>query len=252
MNEESYQVQLKSNGIAILLSFFFTGAGQLYADAIERGIVLLVIYFVLTLLSWTTGVFFIVLLPYWIWGMYDASMQADAFNSRTRNSSAEEKRKMQEDVKNRGQYIYSADFVSQLEKLAKLHDVNILSDDEYASRKKDLIVTLVDKRLNDQAEDFLAALVPSIKIGRLSETEIDQIKTLAFAQPVPVTNSSNTNESANVVEQAMSEDEIISALAVAGYNVNPSGTGWVVREPLGGRVKLGSKESLREYAQGKI
>lgn len=253
MNEVPYQVQMKSNGIAVLLSFFFTGAGQVYADAIERGIVQLVIYFVLTVLSWITGgVFFIILLPYWVWGMFDANMQVDAFNSRIRNRSAEVKRKMQEDVKDRGQFIYSADFVSQLEKLAKLHDVNILSDDEYASRKKDLIVTLVEKRLKDQAEDFLAALVPSIKIGRLTETEIDQIKNLAFAQPVPKTNSSYANESMSVAVQAMSEDEIISALAAVGYNVSPNGTGWAAREPLGGRVKLGSIESLREYAQGKI
>ena len=41
----------------------------------------------------------------------------------------------------------------------------------------------------------------------------------------------------------------IEQLRLKGYNVKKTGSGWAVREPLGGRVKHNSDQSLLEYAQ---
>lgn len=45
---------------------------------------------------------------------------------------------------------------------------------------------------------------------------------------------------------------VLSQLNLQGYHTTKRGTGWIVREPLGGRLKLSSDESLLEYAKGRV
>lgn len=45
---------------------------------------------------------------------------------------------------------------------------------------------------------------------------------------------------------------VVHQLNVAGYRTSKSGTGWIVHEPLGGRMKVLSDDSLLEYATGRI
>jgi TM2 domain-containing membrane protein YozV/ribosomal protein L37E len=64
--------------IAILLSFFITGAGQIYAGATKRGIIQIMIYALLfpgIVVSLKA-----IVMPYWLWGMYDAFKKVKDFN----------------------------------------------------------------------------------------------------------------------------------------------------------------------------
>ena len=166
--------QEKNNTIAVLLSLFITGAGQIYAGATTRGIIQIVIYLKLWFLTGVTlGAMWIVLIPYWIWGMIDANKQANNFNSKMAREQAnaeEEARKT----------IAASEFITQLEKISKLHGANLLNQEEYNSRKKDLILSLTDRKPREDAEDFLTALIPSIERKYLSEAEVAQIKKLVI------------------------------------------------------------------------
>jgi TM2 domain-containing membrane protein YozV len=101
---------LKNSGVGIVLSFFWTGLGQLYAGSIGRGLIMMVITPVLWLFAWfgafstlvggagslvaPTGQqaaagaglgilgFILLLAPvvFWVWGMYDAKQLCEAFN----------------------------------------------------------------------------------------------------------------------------------------------------------------------------
>jgi TM2 domain-containing membrane protein YozV len=76
----------KDPGVAIVLSFLWTGLGQLYVgeEATNRGIVLAVVtLFLLMAYATIIGlVFLLVGLPLWIWGMVDANNAAKAYNAR--------------------------------------------------------------------------------------------------------------------------------------------------------------------------
>ena len=168
-----------------MLSILFTGAGHLYAGKESRGAILLVIYFLLAILSVTSGgILLVALFPFWLWGIFDANRLVDEHNIRLRKATQAEQDKAkaeqdkakaeQEEVKK--QTIASSDFVMRLEKISKLHSAKFLTEEEYLSQKKDLILSLLEKKPREDAVDFFSALIPSIEKGYLTETEISQIK----------------------------------------------------------------------------
>ena len=63
--------------IAVLLSFVWSGAGQIYAGATSRGIWMIVIgAFLFLWVLGSAGAAFIFAFPLWIWSMFDARTQA--------------------------------------------------------------------------------------------------------------------------------------------------------------------------------
>ena len=159
--------QKKDNAIAVLLSLLITGAGQIYAGATTRGIIQVVIYLKLWILTGATGGgMLILMLPYWIWGMFDAKKQVNKYNLGVEKEASET--------------ISASEFIEQLEKISELYGAGLLNQEEYNSKKEDLIRSLVDRKLKENAEDFLAALIPSIERKYLSESEIAQIKQLVI------------------------------------------------------------------------
>ena len=175
------QTLQKNNGLAIVLSVLWTGAGHLYVGKETIGITLLIIYFLLAVISVSTGgMFLIVLFPFWIWGIFDAYRLANEYNSgllkATEERQAEQEKAEIEQKVIEKQTIKSSNFVTQLEKISKLHAAKFLSEEEYMSQKKDLILSLLDKKPQEAAIDFFSALIPSIEKGYLTEEEISQIK----------------------------------------------------------------------------
>ncbi len=105
-------VEVKSSGIAIVLSFFWTGLGQLYAGRIGRGLVMMVATPIIWVIAFSGGfagclgasaaivstpdnpaapsvsasvglvgmVLMIVPVFWWLWGMIDAKKLCDAHN----------------------------------------------------------------------------------------------------------------------------------------------------------------------------
>lgn len=70
----------KDTGVAIILSFLWTGLGQLYAGQTTKGIILCVACLFLSALTALTCVGIVLLLPFWIWGMFDASASVEEWN----------------------------------------------------------------------------------------------------------------------------------------------------------------------------
>ena len=178
MNDASNSSSEKSSAIAVLLSFLITGAGQLYAGQTERGTIMLIAYFILWVLSGMTGILFLVLIIYWIWGMADASAQVIQMREQKEAMIEEETKRAEEEEKDSLKYISSEEFVSQLRRLTKLHDAGLLNDDEIEAKKKALFLVLSEKEIREDVEDFLAALIPSIERDDLSREDIDRIKKL--------------------------------------------------------------------------
>src|SRR2546425_7026678 len=102
--------EIKSTGTGIVLSFFWTGLGQLYAGRIARGLIMMALTPIIWVIGWIGGLsamlgglgslfaptareaaaaggygFFGVLLAlvpiaWWIWGMVDAKGLCEDFN----------------------------------------------------------------------------------------------------------------------------------------------------------------------------
>ena len=69
----------KNPTIAVLLSFFITGLGQIYNGQIGKGVVLIVLYACSWVAMWV--VIGLVTTPIlWIWGMVDANNEAKRIN----------------------------------------------------------------------------------------------------------------------------------------------------------------------------
>ena len=181
MNNVNENTKEKSAAIATALSFLWTGVGHVYAGKEERGVVLIVVYLVLAILSASTmGMFLILLLPFWIWGMIDASKAANEHNSQLKKAKedreAEQEKAQAKKEQIRKETTDTSEFVEQIEKLSKLYAANFLSEDEYLAKKKALILSLLDKKPQGDPIDFFAALVPSIEKKYLTEEEVSQIK----------------------------------------------------------------------------
>ena len=71
--------EMKSSGIAVILSFFIPGLGQIYNGEIGKGVLFIIIAFILAL---TTAVLigFILYPIFWIYNMYDAYKTAERIN----------------------------------------------------------------------------------------------------------------------------------------------------------------------------
>lgn len=70
---------LRHPGIAAVLSFFWTGVGQIYNGQIVKGIILILIQMVNVALMFIL-IGFITYFIVWIWGMYDAYKTAERMN----------------------------------------------------------------------------------------------------------------------------------------------------------------------------
>ena len=81
MNTQPVYRERKDPGVAVLLSFLWTGAGQVYAGSTTTGIILIVItwFFVLLIMA-TLGLGLLLSFPYWVWGMFNASKHAKRYN----------------------------------------------------------------------------------------------------------------------------------------------------------------------------
>ena len=105
--QRTIYIEEKSAGIAILLSFLWAGAGQLYAGKIVRGIILLLVYIFAQIggyflfffsIAWIDSfdslnaliavfvIFLICLTAFWIWNMFDAYNLVKKYNEHMRTT----------------------------------------------------------------------------------------------------------------------------------------------------------------------
>jgi TM2 domain-containing membrane protein YozV len=70
----------KNPGVAAVLSFFFTGLGQIYNGQIGKGILFIILQIISIVLMFS-GIGFITFPIIWIWGMVDAYKTAEKINA---------------------------------------------------------------------------------------------------------------------------------------------------------------------------
>lgn len=70
---------MKNPGLAAILSFFWTGLGQIYNGQISKGIVFIVVQGINAMLMFVI-IGFITFPIVWIWGMIDAYKAAETYN----------------------------------------------------------------------------------------------------------------------------------------------------------------------------
>lgn len=76
--------------------------------------------------------------------------------------------------------ISGAEFAASLGSLRQLRDTDILTADEYADRKLRLFGDLKNRTITDSAELFLSSLVPLVRDGTLTASDVDAIKQLVL------------------------------------------------------------------------
>ena len=73
------QIPIKNEGLAAVLSFFFTGLGQIYNGDIGKGIILIIIQIINILLMFVI-IGFLTYIIVWIYGIWDAYNTANRIN----------------------------------------------------------------------------------------------------------------------------------------------------------------------------
>ena len=70
----------KSPIVALILSFIFTGLGQFYNGETSKGVVFLLVAVLLWIITFLFFFTCVILIPFWIYGMYDAYTRAEHYN----------------------------------------------------------------------------------------------------------------------------------------------------------------------------
>ena len=75
--------EVKSAGLAAVLSFFIVGLGQIYNGQMEKGFLIIAGEIVIFLLILVSAWFFPLLTVLWIFAIYDAYTEAEKINERS-------------------------------------------------------------------------------------------------------------------------------------------------------------------------
>jgi TM2 domain-containing membrane protein YozV len=173
----------KSVGLAIFLNFLLVGLGNLYVEDTQNGIIFLAVSCVVGFIVFLSGgVFLIVAIPYWIWGMYQVNTVATKYQTHfatlreqeaqnaAEQETADKKRKLLEAK------ISSDNFLTELKKFKQLQEADIISAEEFGQKKQALIASVQIKGIQGAPEDFLAALILPLQGGSLSQEDVRAIK----------------------------------------------------------------------------
>jgi TM2 domain-containing membrane protein YozV len=148
-----------------ICSLLIPGLGQLYLGEIGKGLAMFALGVVLFLIS----PFLIVVVDFY--GAWEAYTFAKAKNA-NRVKQVEVKAQI-----SAGQ-ISAASMVEQFQKLNALAAAELLTPEELAERKGNVIQQLVTKTPTTPVEDFLTTLIPLVKAGGINADEVKQIKAL--------------------------------------------------------------------------
>ncbi|MGE5683047.1 MAG: hypothetical protein ACM34K_19470 [Bacillota bacterium] len=175
-------LQRKEPFVAGLLSFFITGAGQMYCGSVGKGIGLMIG----AIIGWF--LFVIPGLAIWIYGIVDAYNMAQQLNEQIdqqqrahqdlmKKEKLENERRQEEEEKNK---VKAKDFVDSIKKLDKLFKNELIDNDDHQKRKDKLISELSYKPIDMNPDDFLFELVSLKEQKILTNEEINTIKKYIF------------------------------------------------------------------------
>ena len=174
--EMQYIEQRKNPTVAVLLSFVFSGAGQIYNGEVGKGLAM-IIGCVFCLIASSLVLPLFILFGIWVWGMVDANTKAKEINAALKSKFETAKATADQQERLRTTTITSLQFVEQIDKCFRLFQNSLLSEAEFSEKKKIIIMMLSAKSRIESPEDFLTSVIPLIQKKALTEEEIAQIKT---------------------------------------------------------------------------
>lgn len=96
-------------------------------------------------------------------------------------AEAEDRRKQAEaEAELKRTTVSASEFTTEIEKLFGLRENGLLTDQEFADKKKNHILALSSKRIREPSSDFLSALIPLAKRSALTVEEIAEVKKYIF------------------------------------------------------------------------
>lgn len=155
--------------IAFLINFFFPGGGHIYAGKTEKGAWLLVISFICAILTPLVYITIVASIVIWIYTLVTSQSVVDEYNK----GIIEIEKKSVEEEKT---HIHIQEFIEGLNNTNQLFSSEIISEQEFNSRKNSIISQLSYKKLVEDPDKLLLSLVPLKQSGVLSEEEIKEIK----------------------------------------------------------------------------
>jgi len=135
--------------------------------------------------------------------------------------------------------------ISGLVAVARLNEEALFAQVHDEIRAGDIRQGLWLKALSRENGDELRAKAGYAKL------RVKSIKDEANLAKAIVEEEKEAVERRQQAEFAAEVDEIERFLVINNYHLTQRGSGWEVKEPLGGRVKLNSYEELAEYAAGR-
>lgn len=162
-----YVEQRKDPLLAGVLSLFLPGAGHMYCGNIGKGVAIFIIAIIGYVIFVVPGIIV------GIFAAIDANKTAKKINEdlAVNQNIIEEKKELE--VKEKNNRISSIEFIEKLNKVHKLYKSEMLSEEEYIERKGKYISELSNKKLSEEPEDFLSAIV-------ILKEELTKIKTIVL------------------------------------------------------------------------
>lgn len=187
MNLNLQQVkQEKNEGITFLLNFIWSGAGHIYVGGqnnTNSGITAIIVNLVFMILTALTGFFAIFWLPFWIYILVNGFKITKEYNAlvlkenelyfKKENEISEQVNAQAETEKKK---IRCIDFIENMEKSFKLYKNELLSEEEFISRKEKLITQINLNKIAEQPEDFLTSIISLKDKNILTQEELKKIK----------------------------------------------------------------------------
>lgn len=187
MNINLQQVKQEKNvGITFLLNFIWSGAGHIYVGGqnnTNNGITAIIVNLVFMILTALTGFFAIFWLPFWIYILVNGFKITKEYNALVlkenevylkKENEINEQVKAQEETERKK--IRCIDFIENMEKTFKLYKNELLSEEEFNSRKEKLITQINLNKIAEQPEDFLTSIISLKDKKILNQEELKKIK----------------------------------------------------------------------------
>jgi len=177
--------ETKNEGVTFLLNFFFSGAGHIYVggDFMNKGIIYLVINCFMVVLTAATGFFAIFWIPFWIFVMVNGFTATKEYNHQIEQDNEayyrnEDEKNLEETkkIEIENKKVKCLDFIDNMEKIFKLFKNELLTDEEFKSRKTRYITEINLNKIVEKPEDFLNSIIPLKENGIITLEELKQIK----------------------------------------------------------------------------
>lgn len=172
----------KSPQTAFILDFFFPGVGHLYASGGEQGAGLLIANILVA--ATIPFVYVTALISFVIWGYAwttarDVALEYNkkvAAQSRAGADQLKEIERLRAVQDTQARLIRGLELAEEVRKLASLRKMNVISDVELATQKRQLIDQLRTRQTTESVADFFLPLGPLLDSGDIVDADIAELK----------------------------------------------------------------------------